>query len=81
MRRLLFAGLVLAASGCLASAAVRQFPWIRARSEKKADPARTRVTYHGITAWSSEGRLHFASDKDPQPAVAHVKSRAAKAPR
>jgi len=81
MRTLLFAGLVFAASGCLGSAAVRQFPWIRSHTTKKADAAQTRVAYHGVTTWSSEGRLHFPTAKETVPTDTRSKARAAKGTR
>jgi hypothetical protein len=81
MRWLIFAGTLIAASGFVTQAAVRQFPWIKARTAKKADPVQTRVAYHGTTAWSSEGRLHFPSDRNAPPVVTHAKARVAKSTR
>ncbi len=81
MRWLIFAGTLIAASGFVTQAAVRQFPWIKARSAKKADPAQTRVAYHGTTAWSSEGRLHFPCDRNAPASPAQTKGTVAKSNR
>jgi hypothetical protein len=78
MRWLLLAGSFLAASGCLASGAVRSFPWIKSRAAKKVDPVQTRVAYHGSTMWSAEGRLHFPPDKTSAATLTRAKSRSVK---
>jgi hypothetical protein len=81
MRWLVFAVTLIAASGFVTQAAVRQFPWIKGRTAKKADPAKSRVAYHGTTAWSSEGRLYFPSDRNTPPSPTHAKAPLAKSAR
>jgi hypothetical protein len=81
MRWLIFAGTLIAASGFVTQAAVRQFPWIKGRTSKKVDPAQTRVAYHGTTAWSSEGRLYFPCDHSVPAATTHTKTPVAKSAR
>ncbi len=76
MRWLIF-GTLITASTCVTQAAVRQFPWIKSRTHKKAD-SQTRVAYHGNTAWSSEGRLHFPADRTAPASLTHTKARVAK---
>ena len=81
MRWLIFAGTLIAASGFVTQAAVRQFPWIKSRTAKKVDPAQTRVAYHGTTAWSSEGRLYFPCDRNAPASPAQTKVTVAKSTR